>query len=268
MLDLEKIQTVLKQNECPCEIPYELCCLEQTDSTNLQVRKAAMEQKSHGLIVTAEQQTAGRGRKGRNWESPPGENLYFSMLLLPEFAPDKASMLTLVAALSVASAIRECGFDAKIKWPNDVVVSGSKVCGILTELGWRADGRYFVVIGIGINVNGRGFSEEISKTATSLRLQAGSVQDREKLLALVLRKFSFYYNLFALRGNLGEMRSAYEEMLVNRGQAVKVLDPKGEWTGTALGINDAGELLVRHENGQLEHVYAGEVSVRGIYGYV
>lgn len=249
-------------------ITYEVCCLEETDSTNADVRKAAMEQGGHGLVVTAESQRAGRGRKGRTWESAAGENLYFSLLLFPEFAQEKAAMLTLTAALAVAEAIRECGIDAGIKWPNDVVAGGRKLCGILTELGWRQDGRYFVIVGIGINVNQQQFGAEIQDTAASLFLITQKKQERELLLAAVLDKFAVYYERFSRCGDFSCMRTEYEALLVNRGKEVRVLDPKGEWIGTALGINDLGELLVCSEQGCVEAVYAGEVSVRGIYGYV
>ena len=188
MLNREKITAALNEEK----IAYELRCLEETDSTNLQCRQAALAGGPHGLVMTAEKQSAGRGRRGRSWDSASGENLYFSLLLLPEFPQEKASMLTLVAALAVTEAIRETGadvssageaavpvgvepagtcsaaLDARIKWPNDVVVEGCKVCGILTELGWRADGRYFVIVGIGINVNQSAFPEAIAATATSL----------------------------------------------------------------------------------------------------
>jgi len=274
MLDREKIAASLQT----CEIPYTFWCLDETDSTNLVCRRLAMEADDakesrsntcrHGMVITAEQQTAGRGRRGRVWQSPKGENLYTSLLLFPEFSQEKAAMLTLVAAQAAAEAIRQAGLDAKIKWPNDVVINGKKVCGILTELGWRADGRYFVIIGTGINVNQSVFADEISCTASSVFLQKGQKMQREVLLAAMLEKFSFYYNRFAQRGDLSEMRSVYEEILVNCGQTVKVLDPKGEWQGTALGITDTGELLVQREDGSIENVYAGEVSVRGIYGYV
>ena len=176
-------------------------------------------------------------------------------------------MLTLVAALAVTEAIRALGIEAKIKWPNDVVADGAKLCGILTELGWVPDGRYFVIIGIGINVNQEAFAEEIRQTATSVFLQTGQQQDRESLLAFILEKFALRYEQFACQQDLSGMRDEYESLLANCGQRVKVLDPKGEWEGTALGINDLGELLVCRENGQVEAVYAGEVSVRGVYGY-
>jgi len=264
MLDREQIETALRQKNCA----YKLCCLEQTDSTNAEARRAAVQGAEHGLVITAETQSAGRGRRGRSWVSPAGENLYFSLLLFPEFAQEKAQMLTLTAALAVAQAIREYGIDARIKWPNDVVADGRKLCGILTELGWRPDGRYFVIVGIGINVNQRQFPEEISQTAGSLCLQSQKNMDRSKLLAAVLSAFSSCYDRFCAQQDMSGLMEEYEAILVNRGRQVRVLDPKGEWTGTAQGINSRGELLVCREDLTVEAVYAGEVSVRGIYGYV
>ena len=264
MLNQETIDTARKNGK----IGYRIQCLETTDSTNLDIRRAAMEGEAHGLVVTAESQLAGRGRRGRNWESVTGQNLYFSLLLLPEVPQENASMITVAAALAVTEAIRDIGIDAKIKWPNDVVAEGRKLCGILTELGWRADGRYFVILGIGVNVNQQIFGEEIRDTASSLYLQTSVLQEREVLLAQILDRFAEVYKAFESCGDLSCLREAYEALLVNCGQTVRVLDPKGEWTGVAEGINDRGELLVRNQQGTVEAVYAGEVSVRGIYGYV
>lgn len=280
---------------------WKLICLQTTDSTNMEIRRRARDGALHGTVVAAEQQTAGRGRRGRSWDSPAGENLYFSILLFPKLPAEKVSGVTLVMALAVAQAVGQLCPGAQIKWPNDVVIDGKKVCGILTELEFLTDGSYYVIIGTGINVNGLDFPEEIRATATSLRRQrmeaekdrgwaqasetgngnasetgagnasetaAGALVDREKLLASVLVQFAAYEERFERDGNLAGLRREYEELLANRGAAVKVLDPRGAWCGIAEGINDAGELLVRHEDGTLETVYAGEVSVRGIYGYV
>lgn len=270
MIDEKKLTGLLGN----CPIGGQLIMKESTDSTNLDIERAAEEGAPHGLVAVAEQQTAGKGRRGRSWVSPPGENLYFSMLLIPKLAADQASMVTLVMALAVAGAVKRAGLDAKIKWPNDVVVNGKKICGILTELFFKKDGSYYVVIGTGINVNQKGFPEEIQETATSLyrekREQTGAdgLLDRESLLADVLQLFSCYYDRLEECGNLSGLRREYESLLANYEQQVEVLDPKGTWKGIALGIDDVGELLVRHEDGQVEAVYAGEVSVRGIYGYV
>lgn len=251
-----------------CPIGNTLILKEVTDSTNLDIRRAAQNGAAHGTVAVSEQQTAGKGRRGRSWVSPPGENLYFSMLLNPAFAPDRAFMVTPVMAMAVAQVARAIGLEAGIKWPNDVVIGGKKVCGILTELFFREDGSFYVIIGTGINVNQQGFPEEIQDKATSFLREKGKLIDREELLAAVLHFFADYYARLEQCGNLSGLKREYESLLVNLNARVEVLDPKGAWKGVAEGIDDRGELLVRRNDGQLEAVYAGEVSVRGIYGYV
>ena len=242
---------------------------ETTDSTNADIRRMAEEGAKQGLLVVADGQTNGKGRRGRAWESKKGTNLYFSVLLKPEFAPDKASMITLVAAYSVAKAIvKNTGLDAKIKWPNDIVVNGKKVCGILTEMNLERDYIHHIVVGIGINTNEEEFSEEIKEMATSLKRESGRLISRATLLCDILSQFEMDYKAFVQASNLQPFVEEYNKILVNKGALVKVLDPKGEFTGIAGGIDEEGMLLVFKENGQIERVYAGEVSVRGMYGYV
>lgn len=264
MLQEEKCRALI--GDCP--VGSTLLIKEVTDSTNLDIKRAAENGAAHGLVAVAEQQTAGKGRRGRSWVSPPGENLYFSMLLRPRFAPDEVSMLTPVMAIAVAQAARSIGLDAKIKWPNDVVIGGKKVCGILTELFFQEENRFYVIIGTGINVNQPGFPEEIQDKATSFFQEKKELIDREELLAAVLHFFAEYYEKLEACRDLSGLRGIYESLLVNLNAQVEVLDPVGSWKGVAEGIDDKGELLVRHEDGRLEAVFAGEVSVRGIYGYV
>lgn len=241
----------------------------ETDSTNLQARLAAEDGAPHGLLFVAESQTAGRGRRGRNWSSEAEGNLYFSLLLKPDFGAQIASMVTLVMGLAVAETIRECcNADARIKWPNDVVVNGKKVCGILTELGLKGTAIDYLVVGVGINVGQREFAPEIADTATGLAAECGEEVNREVLLASVLYRFESLYEAFVRRGGLQELRERYDALLINRNREVRVLDPKEEYTGMARGITDVGELLVERPDGTVEKVFAGEVSVRGIYGYV
>lgn len=238
-------------------------------STNAEVRKMAEDGAENGLLVVADSQTMGKGRRGRTWESPKGTNLYFSMLLKPNFAPDKASMITLVAAYSVAKVIREkTGLDAKIKWPNDIVVGKKKVCGILTEMSMERDYIHHVVVGIGINVNEERFPLELKDMATSLKNEKGSLVSRANLLSDILLQFEGDYIKFLASEDLELFLDEYNKILVNKGALVKVLDPKGEFSGIAGGIGIDGRLIVFKENGQIETVYAGEVSVRGMYGYV
>ncbi len=242
------------------------------DSTNVQAKRLAEEGAPHGTLVTADLQTAGRGRRGRSWDSPPGSNLYFTILLRPQIAPDKASMLTLVMALAVAQGIKKvCGDRVQpgIKWPNDIVMDGRKVCGILTEmsLSVEQDSIQYVVIGVGINVRKRQFAEELQGRAIALEELSGPV-NRSELLAAVLESFEGAYEAFCKDESLSCLKESYDALLVNLGRHVRVLDPKGEFEGIARGIREDGRLIVELSDGTMQDIYAGEVSVRGIYGYI
>ena len=247
----------------------EIVCFTETDSTNVRARKLGENGAAHGTLVVAEQQTAGRGRRGRGWESPAGSSIYMSLLLRPEFLPNKAPMLTIVMAYSVATALREqTGLDFRIKWPNDIVLNGKKVVGILTEMSTEIEYINHVVIGVGINVNTEAFPEEICATATSIRRESGKTWRRAELIAAILRQFEVQYERFVKEDDLAYLREAYDAILVNCNREVRILGEKDGYRAVALGIDDQGELLVRKEDGTVTSVYAGEVSVRGIYGYV
>ena len=242
---------------------------EETGSTNIDAKRIAEEGAPHGTIAVADKQNAGRGRRGRSWDSPAGRDIYFTILMRPDFPPDKAPGLTLVMALAVAAAVEKtCGLKAGIKWPNDVVINGKKICGILTEMNLETDYIQYVVTGVGINVNLEAMPAELENTATSLLIEGGEKVSRAGLLQEVLRAFEEYYERYLPTQDISGMLQEYNELLVNRDREVKVLDPKGEFSGIARGINSAGELLVQMENGETAKVYAGEVSVRGRYGYV
>lgn len=248
---------------------HPLACYDVLGSTNLQAKLDAENGAGHGALVVADMQTAGRGRRGRSWSSPPGINVYYSLILKPEIIPDKASMLTPLMSLAVAEGIRRtCGLKAMIKWPNDVVVNGKKVCGILAEMSVERDFIHYIVIGVGINVGLQEFPEEIAATATSLQQECGEKVPRALLLVNVMHAFEEYYEIFLERGDFSGLRDLYGGLLVNNNREVRVLDPKGEFQGTARGINELGELLVERADGSVTAVYAGEVSVRGFFGYV
>ena len=178
-------------------------------------------------------------------------------------------MLTLVAALAVADGIREvCDLEAKIKWPNDIVVNGKKVCGILTEMSTELECINYIVTGIGINVANHEFPEEIRDVATSLYLETGKEVRRSQLIAAIMRAYEGYYDKFMENQNMKSLMDVYNSRLANCGTQVRVLSPGNEYTGMALGIDEMGELLVHTEDGKVCKVISGEVSVRGIYGYV
>ena len=239
----------------------------ETDSTNLWIKRLAKEGAPEGTLALAEFQSAGRGRLGRSWEVPEGTSVMMSILLRPKFEPQYAPTLTLVMGMAVAKAVKSLGFDVSIKWPNDVVVSHKKICGILTEMGVR-DGKIdYAVIGVGINVNIKEFPEEMVDKATSLYLESGKEFDRSQIPGLVMEAFEEYYEKFAATCDLSGLKEEYESILANYNQPVRVL-AKEPYEGVARGITDGGELLVEKTDGTIVAVSAGEVSVRGLYSYV
>lgn len=242
---------------------------DEIDSTNNRAKAAGESGGADGTLFVAEKQTAGKGRRGRCWESPAGSSIYMTVLLKPNMNPSDAPMLTLVMAYAAAVAIHEkTGIDIGIKWPNDLVVNGKKICGILTEMSAEIDYINHVVIGIGINVNTESFPEEIAKTATSLRIEAGKEFVRCELIAAIMEHFENAYEAVCEAGNLEPIKEAYNKLLVNCNRQVRVLEPGHEYDALALGIDKTGELQVECEDGTRKSVFAGEVSVRGIYGYV
>lgn len=239
-----------------------------TDSTNTQAKRLAEEGADHGTLVVAGRQEAGRGRRGRFWESPENDGIFMTVILRPDFKPKKASMLTIVAAMAVAKAIQASyGLPAKIKWPNDIILNGKKICGILTEMNTEIEEINYVVIGIGINVSNQKFEGEAADIATSIAIESGRHIHRASLIGAVWEWFEAYYDRFCTAGDLSGIKEEYNRCLANKDRQVRILDPKEPFDGVARGILDTGELLVETEHGRKE-VSSGEVSVRGIYGYV
>ncbi len=248
---------------------HDLTFYRETDSTNTQLRKLAENGAPQGTLVVADEQTAGRGRRGRGWVSSPGSGIYMSFLLRPPFSPDHASMLTLVAAMAVADGIYEVtGLDCEIKWPNDVIYQGHKLCGILTEMSTDMDSINYVIVGIGINVADREFPEDIRDMAASLESFCAPPVSRVKLIAAILKAWENLYSRFLLTADLSYLRADYQRRLVNVGKDVKVLSDSGDYMGISRGITRNGELIVEEYDGKEHKVTSGEVSVRGVYGYV
>ena len=253
-------------------------CFDSADSTNVQAKRLAEEGAPHGTLVCAETQTAGRGRRGRAWSSPPGAAVYMSLLLRPKVRPEHASMLTLVMGLAAAEACNELLSRAAagkpsvpqtgLKWPNDLVLDGKKTAGILTEMSTQVDYINHVTVGVGINVNMTEFPEAISQTATSLRLECGHAVKRAPVIAAVMERLEANYDIFMKTQDLSGLMEKYSSMLVNRDREVRVIGVRESYQAHAEGITKTGELIVRREDGTVENICAGEVSVRGVYGYV
>lgn len=248
---------------------HKVCFYQQVDSTNTQAKRLAEEGAPSGTLVFAETQTCGKGRRGRGWESPPSSAIYMSLLVRPKLPPERASMVTLVMGLSVVQALkRVLNLDAYIKWPNDVVLNKKKIVGILTEMSAQIDYIDYLVIGTGINVNIKTFPPELLDKATSLQIELGHPVSRAQLAAETMECFEKNYEIFERDQNLSELMEEYNHVLANYQQQVRVLEPQGEYSGIARGINEMGELLVEKEDGTTALVYSGEVSVRGLYTYV
>ena len=247
----------------------ELVYFDSIDSTNTKAKELAEEGYPNGTLVVADYQRAGKGRRGRTWESPSGTGIFMTLMLKPDINPNNASMLTLVAALAVAKAISDItGEQALIKWPNDIVINGKKICGILTEMSAQFDYINHIVIGIGINVHNKDFPEEIKETASSLMIESGGQHFRRaEIIEKIMEYFEEYYEIYLETEDLSALVKEYNSLLVNMHKNVKVLDPKEPFEGKAMGITPRGELIVdTWESRKL--VSSGEVSVRGIYGYV
>ncbi len=250
---------------------------ETLDSTNIRAKQLAEQGAPEGTLIVAQQQTQGKGRRGRGWTCEKGLDIYMSVILRPALAPMDTPMLTLVAAMAVVEAIRQqSGVPAAIKWPNDIVVDGKKICGILTEMSSETDYVHYAVVGIGINTNRQSFPPEIAQVAASLAQIRGECIRRSPLIAAVMNAFERRYTQFVESRSLASMREEYIALLVNLNQHVAVyrtvpgsLQEKAEpeFTGIARGIDERGGLLVETEEG-MQTVISGEVSVRGIYGYV
>jgi BirA family biotin operon repressor/biotin-[acetyl-CoA-carboxylase] ligase len=264
----------------------EVVFFDSIDSTNSECSRRAEKGEEGGLLVVSDDQSAGRGRRGRSWDSPHGSNIYFSVMIRPDIPPSSAPQLTILMALAVCRGMEKVltggayktgnrkGAPSRhpaspmIKWPNDIVINGKKACGMLTEMSSEADFIRYVVIGVGINVRHRDFPEDIKDTAICLDDAWDMKVKRSILTAEILNEFGVFLTKFEEEGDLGYFRPVYHDRLVNAGRRVKVLDPKGEYEAVARGISEKGELLVETEDGSIKEINSGEVSVRGIYGYV
>lgn len=235
----------------------------QTDSTNHLARKLAADGAPEGTVVVADTQSAGRGRFGRIWVSPAGENLYFSLILRPRVPSFRIPQLTLLAAAAIHRAIRDAcpSLRSGIKWPNDILAGGRKLCGVLCEMQSDNDSAHFVVAGIGINVNQKDFSGELQEKATSLFLETGAPVCRPELLAGVLNRFEELYQQWLQEDDLGFIRAEIEKHSLLLGRAVVIDRQPHRQEGIVTGITSGGELLLLSAEGNEVKIASGEASL-------
>jgi BirA family biotin operon repressor/biotin-[acetyl-CoA-carboxylase] ligase len=234
---------------------------EELGSTSDRAKQLADEGAEHGTVVIAETQTAGRGRRGRSWASPARRNLYFSVVLRPDLPPARAPELTLVASIAICEVLRQAGVEAGIKWPNDLLASGRKIAGILTELAAEMERVHWVVLGVGVNVNARreDFPEELRGEATSVLLERGQAAPRALFAAACLTSLEEWIDRHAEAG-FGAVREAWRERTVTLGREVVVRADGREIAGTAEDNDESGALLVRSRAG-LERILVGDVTL-------
>ena len=234
-------------------------------STNLVLKDMARQGAPHGCVCLCEQQTAGRGRLNRSWVSPAGKGVWMSVLLRPALKPEDAPLITFCAALAMAQAVRRVtGLAAGVKWPNDLVLEGRKLCGILLEMGFDAQGMY-IVCGTGLNVGRGAYTPDLADKAIAIE-ECTALPDRGAIIAAYLNALEEAVAAVEQQGFAG-IAADYRRMSVTLGQEVRVIGAE-EFTGMAEDVDASGALLVRTREGELRRVLAGDVSVRGMMGYV
>lgn len=249
-----------------------LYCFEEIDSTNNYLKTLSRRGGDDGAVAVANAQTAGRGRMERVFQSPKGKGIYLSVLLRSQLCPLRLLPVTAMTGVAVCAAVeRICGVRPGLKWPNDPVLNGRKLCGILTEMALEAEaGRVqSMIVGIGINVSQEAadFSPEVAEMATSLAQELGRPVSRPALAAALIEELDKVYTALEA-GNLSAYLEAFRRDCVNLGKQARITSPAGAEIVTALGVDDQFGLLIRDADGAERVIRSGEVSVRGLYGYL
>lgn len=234
--------------------------METVQSTQKEAHKIA-EEAAEGTLVIAEEQTAGRGRMTRPWHSPKYTGIWMSLILKPDLPPVKAPQFTLIAAVAVAEAIRDtAGLKPEIKWPNDLLLNGKKITGILTELQADSDRIRSIIIGIGMNVNQSSFPDELAGIATSLAIEKGEPVPRAKLVQAILKNMEIYYAEYIENG-FGAIKEKWESFAVSIGRQLIARTIGGTIRGKALGITEEGVLKLQDENGIIHDIYSADIEI-------
>ena len=231
--------------------------MKETDSTQKVIKKLALQEAEAGVLALTERQSEGRGRRGRSWQSLDEKNLMFSMLLRPALKPGEVQLLNLAAGLAVKETLRElCGIPAELKWPNDILCRGRKLCGILSEASGEPDRIYYAVTGIGINVNmeSADIPDDISAVATSVCIESGRQFARWKLLVEFLDRFAGFMCLLTSRGGAAKLLALYRTSCDTIGKDIRVMQDEEVFNGRATDITPEGALVV--QTGEGEKIFA------------
>lgn len=266
LLTFEEINPYLSTNYIGKQIIY----FNSIDSTNNEAKKLANSGCLEGTVIISEEQTMGRGRLGRNWVSPKFKGIWMSIVLRPNIDPMNVAKITQVGAAAVLRAIKEQGINAHIKWPNDIVLNNKKVCGILTEMSGEINNINYVVMGIGVNVNidKEDFPKDIQEIATSLKIEEGKGIKRKTLVASILNNLEELYDEFTKNEDIKTSIDICRENSILIGKTIKIINRSNVIMAEAINLSDDGKLIVKYEDGSIHEVISGEVSIRGLYGYV
>jgi BirA family biotin operon repressor/biotin-[acetyl-CoA-carboxylase] ligase len=248
-------------------IGKEILFFPEIDSTNREAHDRARGGAREGTVILADSQSRGKGRLGRPWESPPGANLYFSIILRPPVSPSHAPQMNLLAGVAAARALSGIsGLDCFIKWPNDIFLRGKKLAGILAEMEGEGSRVGFIILGIGVNVNWRreDFPPDLRQTATSLVAESGEEIHRAAVAVGLFRELEKEYAAYMREGFSVRLREEWNRLSWINGKQVALSSPEGILSGTALGLDTDGALLLLDGEGKTRRVVAGDVSLRRI----
>jgi BirA family biotin operon repressor/biotin-[acetyl-CoA-carboxylase] ligase len=238
---------------------------EQTVTSTQKIAKSlATESCPEGTIVVADEQTNGRGRMARTWYSPSGTGIWMSMIIRPNIPVNLTPQLTLLTAVAIVQAIEEVTpLKPTIKWPNDIMIHGKKIVGILTELQAEADQVHSVIIGTGINVNQKveHFPDELQNIATSIHIETGTTWERAQLIQMILLKFEGLYELYLSQG-FKPIKLLWEGYAISLNKIIIARTLKGTVEGKAIGINDDGVLLIETADRSIEHIYSADIEIK------
>lgn len=238
--------------------------LPSVTSTNLHA-KEMQDQLSHGDVILSEEQTKGKGRMGKPWSSPRGDGLWVTVFLKPSFAMEKAAFITQLAAAAMWQAVyKHTDIRAEIKWPNDLLINGKKICGILTELSGEINQIEYMLVGIGLNVNTVDFPDDLKETATSLYLETETPRDRTKLLVDFLQSFEAFYTDMEKEDASQQALQIIRQHSSVLGKSIRVIRGSHQVNATGIQILENGNLEIEQENGRREILTGGEISVRNL----
>ncbi|KAJ53901.1 BirA family biotin operon repressor/biotin-[acetyl-CoA-carboxylase] ligase [Clostridium tetanomorphum] len=260
----------IKENLNTKYIGRNIIYYDSIDSTNTKAKELASKGELNGTVIISEEQTSGRGRLGKIWCSPKNKGIWLSIILKPEIDPMNVAKITQIAGASVCKSLLEIGINSYIKWPNDIVINNKKVCGILTEMSCELNMINYVILGIGINANidKNEIPEEISTIATSLKIEDGKSIKRKYLTAKILNNFEMLYEEFLHKNSFNTSLEICKKHSILLGKDIKIINRNTTIIGKAIDIDHDGRLVIEHLDGKKEALVSGEVSIRGLYGYV